>query len=95
VDEARALGCQRWKLSGPVVAVLSRAEVLGRVNAILRFPRRAAAFTLRHAQGLAAFRTLGRRAAPRFEIVVAREAECEAVHRQGAPASPASARAPP
>lgn len=74
--------------SGRLVAALNRTSLLERCNALVRLPRRAAGFALRQAQGLASFRSLGRRAAPAFEVVVASETDRELVHRQQSPLVP-------
>ena len=73
---------------GAVIAALNRHEVLGRANALMRLPRRAAGLALRQAQRLPAYRTLGRRLAPAFEIEVATESDLEVVHRQHNPFVP-------
>ena len=72
-------------LSGRLIAFLNRGPLLGGCTALMRLPRRAAGLALRHAQGLAVFRWLGRRVGPAFEIAVASHAECESFHHRGAP----------
>ena len=81
-------------MSGRVIAALNRGTLLGRWNILRLLPRRAAGFALRHAQGLAAFRTVGRRVAPGFSVVVASEEDRETVHRQHNPLMPYRRSAP-
>jgi len=74
--------------AGACIAALSRRGLLGRLHALALLPRRAARFALRRAQGLSAYRKVGRRAGFAFEIAEASEADIEAVHRrQGVPSA--------
>ena len=80
--------------AGTVIAALSRSELLGRANALLRLPRRGAGFALRQAQGLPVYRRLVKSVAPAFQIAVATERDLELVHRQHNPFVPYRRSAP-
>jgi ribosomal protein S18 acetylase RimI-like enzyme len=73
------LGVARGSAS---IAVLSRSDVLAAVRGLTRSSRRVVAATLRRAQGLATYRTLGRSLHVRCDIGAATEEELQAVQRR-------------
>lgn len=64
-----------------LIGALNRGGVWMTMKAAARFPLRAAGFVLRRVQSLRPYRSLGRKIAPRFSVVLATDHDLEAVHR--------------
>ncbi len=73
---------------GAWIAALNRGAALMRLKMLMRLPRRAAGIAVRWLQSRAIYRALGKRYAPRIEIVAAGAADLKAVHRYLSPGEP-------